>query len=98
MGRDLHQHGKTKATQEQLANLSGLSTKMISAAENGHKAMRPENIIKLCECLSISTDRLLCGESVMLDSLAEHDELKQLTPKQRDALSKIIDDFLSAFK
>ena len=34
----------------------------------------------------------------MLDSLAEHDELKQLTPKQRDALSKIIDDFLSAFK
>ena len=84
-------------TQEQLANLSGLSTKMISAAENGHKAMRPENIIKLCECLSISTDRLLCGESVMLDSLAEHDELKQLTPKQRDALSKIIDDFLSAF-
>ena len=33
-------------TQEQLANLSGLSTKMISAAENGHKAMRPENIIK----------------------------------------------------
>ena len=27
-------------TQEQLANLSGLSTKMISAAENGHKAMR----------------------------------------------------------
>ena len=98
MGRDLHQHGKTKDTQEQLANLSGLSTKMISAAENGHKAMRPENIIKLCECLSISTDRLLCGESVMLDSLAEHDELKQLTPKQRDALSKIIDDFLSAFK
>ena len=85
-------------TQEQLANLSGLSTKMISAAENGHKAMRPENIIKLCECLSISTDRLLCGESVMLDSLAEHDELKQLTPKQRDALSKIIDDFLSAFE
>ena len=26
-------------TQEQLANLSGLSTKMISAAENGHKAI-----------------------------------------------------------
>ena len=40
-------------TQEQVANLTGLSIKMVSAAENGHKAMRPENIIKICECLSI---------------------------------------------
>ena len=35
-------------TQEELANLTGLSIKMLSAAENGHKAMRPENIIKIC--------------------------------------------------
>ena len=55
-------------TQEQVANLTGLSIKMISAAENGHKAMRPENIIKICECLSISTDYLLCGESARLSA------------------------------
>ena len=48
-------------TQEQLANLTGLSIKMFSAAENGHKAMRPENIIKICECLSISTDYCYVG-------------------------------------
>ncbi len=77
-------------TQEKLANLSGLSVKMISAAENGHKAMRPENIISICECLSISTDYLLCGESGKLNSLAEHDEIKQLSPKQKEALSRII--------
>ncbi len=85
-------------TQEKLANLSGLSVKMISAAENGHKAMRPENIIRICECLSISTDYLLCGESEKLNSLAEHDEIKQLSPKQKEALSRIIEDFLSAFE
>lgn len=85
-------------TQEKLANLSGLSVKMISAAENGHKAMRPENIIRICECLSISTDYLLCGESARLSSLAGHDEIKQLSPKQKDALSRIIEDFLSAFE
>lgn len=85
-------------TQEQLANSCNLSIKMISAAENGHKAMRPENIIKICECLSISTDYLLCGESARLNSLAESAEIKQLSPKQKDALSKMIEAFLSAFE
>lgn len=83
-------------TQEQVANLTGLSIKMISAAENGHKAMRPENIIKICECLSISTDYLLCGESARLSTLTDYDEIKKLSPKQREALSKIVEDFLSA--
>ena len=83
-------------TQEQVANLTGLSIKMISAAE--HKAMRPENIIKICECLSISTDYLLCGESARLSTLTDYDEIKKLSPKQREALSKIVEDFLSAFE
>ena len=85
-------------TQEQVANLTGLSIKMISAAENGHKAMRPENIIEICECLSISTDYLLCGEPARLSTLIDYDEIKKLSPKQREALSKIIEDFLSAFE
>lgn len=75
-------------TQEQVANLTGLSIKMISAAENGHKAMRPENIIKICECLSISTDYLLSGEPARLSTLTDYDEIKKLSPKQREALQK----------
>ena len=85
-------------TQEKLSNLTGLSIKMISAAENGHKAMRPENIIKICESLSISTDYLLCGESAQLKAVAERNEIQHLSPKQKEALSKIIADFLSAFE
>jgi len=85
-------------TQEQLANMTGLSMKMISTAENGYKAMRPENIIKICDCLSISTDFLLRGESSLLGDMVEREKINKLTSKQQEALSKIIFDFLSAFE
>ena len=71
---------------------------MISAAENGHKAMRPENIVKICNSLSISTDYLLRGESPALATMSEQEKLNTLTPKQREALSKIVADFLSVFE
>ena len=84
IGKRLAAARKAKGyTQEQVANLTGLSTKMLSAAENGHKAMRPENIIKICECLSVSTDYLLCGESGLLRVLAESDELQGVAPWQK---------------
>lgn len=85
-------------TQEQLSEITGLSTKMLSAAENGHKAMRPESIIKVCEGLVISADYLLFGSSQYLYSFADRDKIRSLAPKQREALSKIIEDFLSAFE
>ncbi len=99
MGNRLKHIRKSKGyTQEQLAGLTGLSTKMISAAENGHKAMRPENIIKICDSLCITTDYLLYGESPNLNIMMESKEIKKLSPKQREALSKMIEDFLSAFE
>lgn len=88
---------KAGYTQEQLGELAGLSVKMISAAENGHKAMRPENIVRICECLSISTDYLLKGENTALNSLAETTRIANLTAKQKLALQRIVEDFLSAF-
>lgn len=84
-------------TQEQLGEMAGLSIKMISAAENGHKAMRPENIVKICDCLSISTDYLLKGEDAATSSLAGSERLASLSEKQRTALKRIVDDFFSAF-
>ncbi len=78
--------------------MTGLSIKMISAAENGYKAMRPENIIKICDCLAISADFLLRGEPPLLSAMVEREKISTLTPKQQEALSKIIVDFLSAFE
>ncbi len=89
---------KAGYTQEQLGEVTGLSIKMISAAENGHKAMRPANIIKISESLGISTDYLLKGEDTLIASLAETARLDALTPKQRNALQRMVEDFLSAFE
>lgn len=98
MGRRLAASRKKAGyTQEQLGELTGLSNKMISAAENGHKAMRPENIVKICECLSISTDYLLKGEETALNTLTRSARMEDLTMKQKLALKRIVDDFLSAF-
>lgn len=58
IGRRLSESRTEKGvTQEQLANMTGLSIKMISAAENGHKAMRPENIVKICDSDRLSFAR-----------------------------------------
>lgn len=84
-------------TQEQLGELAGVSIKMISAAENGHKAMRPENIVKICDCLSISTDYLLKGEDAATISIAGTDRIAKLSSKQKAALQQIVDAFFSAF-
>lgn len=84
-------------TQEQLGELTGLSIKMISAAENGHKAMRPENIVKICDCLSVSTDYLLKGEDAAISSIAGTDRIAMLSSKQKAALQQIVDAFFSAF-
>lgn len=83
-------------TQEQLGELTGLSIKMISAAENGHKAMRPENIVKICECLSISTDYLLKGEDAATSSIAGADRIARLSSRQKAALHQIVDAFFLA--
>lgn len=84
-------------TQEELGEITGLSIKTISAAENGHKALRPENIVKICDCLSISTDYLLKGEDSTLNAIAKAEKIAALSARQKFALQKIVEDFLSAF-
>lgn len=48
-------------TQEQLADNVGVSTQMISNMELGKKAVRPENLYKICETLGIGPDFILSG-------------------------------------
>ena len=51
-----------RLTQEELAEAAGITPQTVSTAELGKKAMRPENIIKVCSALEISTDYLLMGK------------------------------------
>lgn len=48
-------------TQEHLAELIGLSLQSISCIELGKKGIRPENLIKLCQALDVTSDYVLFG-------------------------------------
>ena len=62
MGQRLSKRRKQLGlTQEQLAEKAKTTTQTISTAETGRKALRPENILKLCDALDISIDYLFRG-------------------------------------
>lgn len=63
MGKRIHEKRKAlNFTQEQLAEKMDVSTQMISNLELGKKAIRPENLVKLCDALNCSADFLLTGK------------------------------------
>lgn len=65
-------------TQEALAEQMDVSIQMISNLELGKKAIRPENMIKLCRALSVSADYILRGvqsEAALSDFFEKYQKL-----------------------
>ena len=77
-------------TQEQLAEMAGSTTQTISTAETGRKALRPENVLKLCDALDISIDYLFRGQISDQDFSLLSTKISQLTPEQYQYLETII--------
>ena len=61
--RILKRRKQLRMTQEELAEKAGVMPQTISTAELGKKALRPENIVRICTALDISTDYLLMGKN-----------------------------------
>ena len=59
--RLLARRKQLRLTQEELAEAANVTSQTISTAELGKKALRPENIVKICTALEISADYLLYG-------------------------------------
>ena len=78
-------------TQEELAEKLGVSTQMISNLELGKKAIRPDNLAKVCEVLELSADFVLTGSNTKstVDAVAE--KLLQLTAEELQMVSDMID-------
>jgi len=90
MGNRLaHQRKRMKLTQEKLAELSGVSVKTIISAEKGSKALRPENIVRICQPLNLDITYLLTGQ------FSPCHALHSLNHEQRIALNTILDAFFS---
>ena len=80
-----------RMTQEELAEELGVSTQMISNLELGKKAIRPENLAKVCSVLNMSADFILTGANTQspVDEVAE--KLIQLTAEELKMVSDMID-------
>lgn len=82
-------------TQEQLAEMIDVATPTISYIETGTKAIRPENLAKLCEVLDISADYLLFGRSTAVETSHLTAKLTGLSAAELAAIESIIDNCLS---
>ena len=80
-----------RMTQEELAERLGFSTQMISNLELGKKAIRPENLAKVCEVLELSADFILTGSHTnsAVDAVAE--KMLRLTAEELQMVSDMID-------
>lgn len=99
MGQRLTERRKQlRLTQETVAERAELTEQTISTAETGRKALRPENIIKICAALDISPDYLLLGNITDVDISILSEKVSQLTPSQYRHLEEIIDNYIAAIK
>ena len=81
-------------TQEQLAELIEVTPQMISYAEKGRKAMRPENLIKICTTLDTSADYLLMGKETTSFGIFEK-HFENLTNEQQIYIKLILDSCIN---
>lgn len=83
-------------TQEQVAELSGLSHQFFACVERGLKNMRAENVIKLSKALNVSADYILMGNSNAADYEYISGLMKPLNEVQLKCLEEIIKNYLIA--
>lgn len=77
-------------SQEGLAEKMGVSTQMISNLELGKKAIRPENLAKVCNALDLSADFVLTGTNTKTAVDAISEKLIQLNPEELQIISDMI--------
>lgn len=94
--RILSRRKQLRMTQEELAEKAGITPQTVSTAELGKKALRPENIIRICSALEVSTDYLLLGKVNSHDHSALSSKISDLSSVQYRHLEDIINSFLAA--
>ena len=92
MGNRISTRRKLKRlTQEELAEMIDVSTQMISNLETGKKAIRPENLLKICMALDVSADYLLTGSEHSTVSDPLYQKLSTLSFRERSLLAGLIE-------
>lgn len=76
-------------TQEGLAEKADVTPQMVSTAERGAKALRPQNLLKISSALNVSVDFLLTGNEDRIISISEISS--ELTPEQMKLVGEILE-------
>lgn len=85
-------------TQEEFAEIVGISSGFVSEIERGLKTPSIETFTKIIEALGTSGDYVLvdyitCGQNYVYDELTE--KLKGLTPRQRKTAADILNAYIN---
>lgn len=78
-------------SQEELAEIADVSPQLLSTAERGTKAMRPENLMKLSNALGVSADYLLTGDIIDKDLSLIIKKLERISADQIRTIEQILD-------
>lgn len=92
MGKRIAARRKSlRLSQEELAEIADVSPQLLSTAERGTKAIRPENLLKLSTALGVSTDYLLTGDIIDKDLSLITKKLENISVDQIRTIEQILD-------
>lgn len=91
MGERINSTRKSlKMTQEELAEKMDVSIQMISNLELGKKAIRPENMVKLCDSLNVSADYILRGKFANYETSEIFEYYNKLSLENQKIIEELI--------
>lgn len=89
--RIVERRKELKLTQEQVAERMNVSIQMISNIERGNKAIKIDNLLKLCNILKTSTDYILTGKRTDNDFDTLTDKISRLTDSDYKMIEMLVD-------
>lgn len=89
--RIVERRKELKLTQEQIAERMNVSIQMISNIERGNKAIKIDNLLKLCNILKTSTDYILTGKRTDDDFDALTEKISRLTDYDYKMIEMLVD-------
>lgn len=81
-------------TQEQVAEKMDVSVQMVSNLELGRKAIRPENLVKICAILGVSADYILTGNHSDKELLELSLKVAKLSSKHQWIIEQLVDSLI----
>lgn len=85
-----------KMTQEQAADLAGLSRPFYACIERGEKGVGADSLLKICTAFQVSADYLLTGAMQVSEHQYMNKMVSQLNEEQRKSALTIMENLLQA--